>query len=99
MIKILIILFCFSSLSQASFIKTLGLTSSDIKNIKTDKNKKYIFNRLLSFKRLKYELKKEKNKEIILTRVNNFFNKIEALADLKNYRKIDYWASRKEFLI
>ena len=99
MIKILIILFSLISLSQASFIKSLGLTNTDINDIKTDKNKKYIFNRLLAFKRLKYELKEEKNKEIILIRVNNFFNKIEALADLKNYKKIDYWASRKEFLI
>ena len=99
MIKILIILFSLISLTQASFVKSLGLTNTDIKSIKTDKNNKYIFNRLLAFKRLKYELKKEKNKAIILTRVNNFFNKIESLADLKNYKKFDYWASRKEFLI
>ncbi len=99
MIKILIILFFLVSLTHASFIKSLGLTDSDIKDIKTAKNKKYIFNRLLAFKRLKFELKEEKNKEIILTRVNNFFNKIEGLADFKNYKKMDYWASRKEFLI
>jgi len=97
--KIILIFILAFSFVHASFIKDLGINNKDINAIKFSKNKKYIFNRLSNFKKLKEDLKNEKNKNRILHRVNNFFNKFSSIRDYKNYKKIDYWASRKEFLI
>lgn len=97
--NILLILIFFLSLSNASIINELKLNKNDIQKIKNSKSKIYILNRLNNFKKLKEELKHEKNLIIKLTKVNNFFNKFTSISDKKNYQKIDYWASRKEFLL
>lgn len=97
--NIFILLVFFFSMLNASIIKDLQLNKNDVVKIRNAKNKTYILTRLNNFKKLKEELKYEKNYIIKLNKVNNFFNKFISLSDKKNYKKIDYWASRKEFLL
>jgi predicted transglutaminase-like cysteine proteinase len=44
-------------------------------------------------------MKKEKNKEVIVENVNNFFNDFTYISDQELYGKSDYWASPKEFVL
>lgn len=87
------------SLLHSSVIIDLKINNKDIDKIKTSKERSFIVKRLYNFHILKKDLQNEKNKLIILTKVNNFFNKFLSLSDIKNYNKIDYWANRKEFII
>ena len=97
--KIFITLFLLLSLLESSIIKDLKLNSKDINKIMTSKEKLYIINRINNFIILKKSLENEKDINKILVRVNNFFNKFKSISDNKNYKRIDYWASRKEFLL
>lgn len=97
--RIIFLIISLQLLLQASVLQDLKLNSSDITSIKTSKDKKYIVYRLKKYAELKKSLAEEKNILKVLNRVNLFYNNFKSQKDFENYKKRDYWATPKEFMI
>lgn len=93
--KIILSIILLFSITSA---KKLTFNTNDIKNIKSSKEIRTILNRIKMYKNLS---RKILNYSLIrkLSHINAFYNKILPILDEKQYKKEDYWATRKEFLI
>lgn len=95
---ILITLFIINQLF-CSTLFDLKLTDEDFIEISSSKEKNLIFDRISQLIILKKSLQDLDDDLIKLEAVNNFFNDYKYQTDKEIYKKEDYWATRKEFLI
>lgn len=97
--NILLILFIFINISFSSTFEQLNITDNDFLKIMHSDNRRGILNRINNLIILKESLKDENNIFTKIQIVNSFFNKYSYLTDEQLYKKNDYWATRKEFII
>lgn len=95
---ILITLLIINQLFCSTF-EDLKLTDEDFIDISNSKEKESIFDRINQLILLKKSLSSLDDDFIKLNAVNNFFNEYKYKADIEIYKKQDYWATRKEFII
>lgn len=83
----------------ASTLKDLNLTDDDFLMILHSPKKNSILYRINDLMLLKKSLKDQENVMVKLNEVNDFFNEYLHRDDIKIYKRNDYWATRKEFII
>ena len=96
---LLVVLFVFSCFSFYQLVDadSVRLSKADIEKL----GKKYgpqAKKRLQAWQNLLDELATKNEKEKLI-KVNNFFNQVRFVDDIKHWRKKDYWATPVEFLI
>ena len=96
--KILFLNLLFLNICFSSTLNDIQLNDEDFLKIMHSSKKVNIFNRISELMLLKKSLKDVNNDLIKLKEVNDFFNEFNFKSDKKVYNKVDYWASRKEFI-
>lgn len=88
-----------TNLFASSTFNDLKLNDEDFISISNSSKKDAIFDRLNQLLVLKKSLKDEEDPFVKLDSVNNFFNEYRYISDRDLYKKEDYWATRKEFIV
>jgi predicted transglutaminase-like cysteine proteinase len=96
--KILIITILTINFLFASTLKDLNITDNDFLNILHSSKKNIILDRINDLILLKKSLKDVDDNYTKLHSVNDFFNEFKFRSDMTVYKKVDYWATRKEFI-
>lgn len=97
--KFTLITLFITNLLASSTLSDLKLNDEDFISISNSSKKDAIFDRINQLLVLKKSLKDVDNPFIKLDSVNNFFNEYKYISDRDLYKKEDYWATRKEFII
>ncbi len=84
---------------KSASIEKLKITNYDLNKINSNLTKNGVLKRLNDYGKLINKLKNEDSELVKINRVNQFFNKFKSVKDKKNYKKADYWATRKEFIL
>jgi len=85
------------TLSLSLFASSANITKQQLIKIKNKYGKK-AQKRVLIWDRVIKKADKEKKIVRKLKAVNDFFNKVKYMSDLKVWKKVDYWASPFEFM-
>lgn len=88
-----------TNLFSSSTFNDLKLNDEDFISISNSSKKDAIFDRINQLLVLKKSLKDEEDPFVKLDSVNNFFNEYKYISDRDLYKKEDYWATRKEFIV
>lgn len=88
-----------TNLFASSTFNDLKLNDEDFISISNSLNKDAIFDRINQLLVLKKSLKDEEDPFVKLHSVNDFFNEYKYISDKDLYKKEDYWATRKEFIV
>lgn len=88
-----------TNLFSSSTFNDLKLNDEDFISISNSSKKDAIFDRINQLLILKKSLKDEEDPFVKLDSVNNFFNEYKYISDRDLYKKEDYWATRKEFIV
>lgn len=95
--------FCFliicSTLLNAASVSDLNITKEDIKGITKKIQKNAVIKRLKKYMSLTTKLNSTNDVTRKLILVNNYYNSFKYVSDYKQYKKNDYWATRKEFIL
>lgn len=97
--KFTLITLFITNLLASSTLSDLKLNDEDFISISNSSKKDAIFDRINQLLVLKKSLKDVDDPFIKLDSVNNFFNEYKYISDRDLYKKEDYWATRKEFII
>ena len=96
--KILLITLFTINLLFSSTLKDLDITDDDFLKILHSSKKNLILDRINDLILLKKSLDNVDDDFTKLNAVNDYFNEYKFRSDQQVYNKIDYWATRKEFM-
>ncbi len=96
--KILLITLFTINLLFGSTLKDLDITDDDFLKILHSSKKNIILDRINDLILLKKSLNNVDDDFTKLNAVNDYFNEYKFRSDQEVYKKVDYWATRKEFM-
>lgn len=96
--KILLITLFTINLLFSSTLKDLDITDDDFLKILHSSKKNLILDRINDLILLKKSLDNVDDDFTKLNAVNDYFNEYKFRSDQQVYKKVDYWATRKEFM-